>query len=122
MRSAILGVCAAAALTFGAWAQSADEQLTFEVASVKPAAPMPPGKMMVRTQGGPGTPDPGHLNYTNVSLKNLIVNAFGVKSYQISGPDWLDSERFDMVAKVPQGATKDQVKFMMQNLLKERFH
>jgi uncharacterized protein (TIGR03435 family) len=102
-------------------AQTADEQLSFEVASVKPAAPMQVGRMMSGSRGGPGTPDPGHLTYTNISLKNLVVNAFGVKGYQVSGPGWLESERFDITAKVPQGATKEQVKIMTQNLLKDRF-
>jgi uncharacterized protein (TIGR03435 family) len=122
MRRAILGVCVAAAAICGAMAQSADEQMTFEVASIKPAEPMQPGHMMMGSRGGPGSADPGHLTYNNLSLKNMLVNAFGVKGYQISGPAWLDSERFDMVAKVPQGATKEQVRVMMQNLLKERFH
>ncbi len=122
MRRAILGVCVAAAAVGGLMAQSAEENLTFEVASIKPAAPMQPGRMMMGSRGGPGSADPGHLTYNNLSLKNMLVNAFGVKGYQISGPAWLDSERFDMVAKIPQGATKEQVKIMMQNLLKERFH
>jgi len=122
MRRVILGVCVAAAVAGGLMAQGGDENLTFEVASIKPAAPMQPGRMMMGSRGGPGTADPGHLTYNNLSLKNMLVNAFGVKGYQISGPAWLDSERFDLVAKIPQGATKDQVKIMMQNLLKERFH
>ena len=122
MRRVILGACVAAAAVCGALAQPADQQLTFEVASIKPAAPMQPGRMMIGTRGGPGTADPGHLNYSNVSLKNILVNAYGINGYQISGPAWLDSERFDVVAKVPEGATKDQVKIMLQNLLKERFH
>lgn len=79
------------------------------------------GKMMMGSKGGPGSADPGHITYTNLSLKNLLVNAYDVKGYQISGPAWLDSERFDVVAKVPQGATKEQVRIMMQNLLQERF-
>jgi len=46
-----------------------------------------------------------------------------VKPYQISGPAWLDccSDRFTIVAKVPEGATKEQVNLMWQNLLKDRF-
>jgi uncharacterized protein (TIGR03435 family) len=45
-----------------------------------------------------------------------------VKRSQISGaPNWLDSVRFDIVAKVPEGATKEQAKVMLQNLLAERF-
>ena len=108
------GVCLVILASCGAMAQSADEQLTFEVASIKPAEPMVPGKMMMGSRGGPGSADPGHLTYSNLSLKNLLVNAYGVKAYQISGPGWLDSTRFDVVAKVPQGATKEQVKVMLQ--------
>ena len=117
----LLGAFLAAAASCTAFAQSGSDALTFEVASIKPAAPMAPGRMMIGSRGGPGTPDPGHLTMTNVSLKNLLVNAYGVKGFQVTGPNWLDTERFDIVAKVPEGATKDQVKIMMQNLLKERF-
>src|SRR5947207_312669 len=95
---------------------------SFEVASVKPAeAPSTPGMLRVGMRGGPGTPDPGQITYSNVSLKNVIMNAYNVKGYQITGPKWLDSERFDIVAKVPKGATKEEFRLMLQNLLAERF-
>jgi uncharacterized protein (TIGR03435 family) len=61
------------------------------------------------------------LTYTNVSLKNILMNAYGVKGYQINGPKWLDSERFDIAAKIPKDTTKEQFKLMLQNLLAERF-
>ncbi len=44
-----------------------------------------------------------------------------MKTYQVSGPTWMDTERFDIVAKVPRDASKDDVKLMLQNLLTERF-
>jgi uncharacterized protein (TIGR03435 family) len=47
--------------------------------------------------------------------------AYDVKPYQVNGPSSLDTERYDIVAKVPAGATKEQVNVMWQNLLKERF-
>jgi uncharacterized protein (TIGR03435 family) len=77
--------------------------------------------MRVRMSGGPGTPDPGQLTYTNVSLKNVMINAYDVNDYQINGPNWLDRERFDIVAKIPQGTTKEQFRLMLQSLLAERF-
>jgi uncharacterized protein (TIGR03435 family) len=101
--------------------QGAAETPTFEVASVKPAEPQPPGQMRIRMSGGPGTPDPGQLTYSNVSLKSVLMNAYAVKGYQINGPKWLDSERFDIVAKIPKGATKEQFQQMLRNLLAERF-
>lgn len=43
-----------------------------------------------------------------------------MKADQISGPGWLDSERYEIAATVPRGATKEQVRRMMRNLLGER--
>src|SRR6266446_4406926 len=101
--------------------QVAEAPPTFEVASIKPAPPPTGGMMRVGMSGGPGSPDPGRATFTNMSLKNILMRAYEVKGYQISGPGWLDSERFDIVAKVPQGATKEQFLLMIQNLLAERF-
>jgi uncharacterized protein (TIGR03435 family) len=47
--------------------------------------------------------------------------AYRVKDHQISGPDWLASQRFDIVAKLPEGASREQVPEMLQSLLVERF-
>src|SRR4051794_10001039 len=77
----------------------AAEAAAFEVASVKPAAQQEPGRFQI-SMGG----DPGRIDYRGVSLKNLIERAYSIKSYQVSGPDWLDSERFDVSAKLPDGA------------------
>ena len=107
---------------FAAMAQPSPEKLTFEVASVKPATPPSnPGMLMIRMRGGPGTPDPGQISYSNVTQRLLLAKAYGVQDYQISGPAWLDSERYEVVAKVPKGTTEEQFKVMLQNLLAERF-
>jgi uncharacterized protein (TIGR03435 family) len=108
----------ASAIAFG----QATVNLTFEVASVKPAAPPAAGgPMFFGGRGGPGTPDPGQITWTNATLKTLLTIAYDVKNYQVNGPGWLDTERYDIIAKVPEGATKEQVNVMWQNLLKERF-
>jgi uncharacterized protein (TIGR03435 family) len=104
-----------------AFGQAGAESPTFEVASVKPAEPQPPGMIRIGISGGPGTPDPGQLRCTNVSLKNILMKAYAVKGYQLHGPKWLDSERFDIAAKIPMNATKEQFQQMLQNLLAERF-
>lgn len=50
------------------------------------------------------------------------MEAYSVKRSQVlGGPGWVDSERFDIVAKVAAGTTKEQVKVMLQNMLAERF-
>jgi uncharacterized protein (TIGR03435 family) len=100
-----------------------ETKLEFEVASIKPSD-MPGGRGVIRVgpQGGPGSGDPGRVNYMFSTIRDLLVNAYDVKRYQISGgPGWVDSERFDIVAKVPEGATREQVRVMLQNLLAERF-
>ena len=104
-----------------AFAQTAENSPTFEVASVKPAAPITGNMIRVMIRGGPGSPDPGQITYSNVTVKNVLTTAYGVKGFQISGPGWLDSERYDIIAKLPRGATKAEFMVMLQNLLAERF-
>lgn len=98
---------------------------TFDVASVKPATPpVSGGRGMMRMggpSGGPGTNDPGRIRYPNMSLKNLLMTAYDVKDFQIAGPDWLGTERFDVNATMPPDTSKEQFRAMLQNLLAERF-
>jgi len=49
------------------------------------------------------------------------MTAYDLKTYQIVGPAWMDTERYDIVVKVPAGTTKEQVNSMWQHLLAERF-
>jgi uncharacterized protein (TIGR03435 family) len=49
------------------------------------------------------------------------INAYGAKAWQVSGPPWIQSERFDIVAKLPSGSTKEQVPEMLKPLLADRF-
>ena len=98
-------------------------KLQFEAASVKPSAPPDGGRMMmIGGRGGPGSDDPTRVRYSNASLAQIVANAYDIKSYQLTAPDWLDQQRFDIDAKIPTGATKEQANIMLQNLLAERFH
>jgi len=105
-----------------AFGQTADN-LTFEVASVKPSPPPNPNGMIFfgPPRGGPGTSDPGQITWTNAALMGILQTAYDVQIFQVTAPDWMNTERYDIVAKVPAGATKAQVNVMWQNLLKERF-
>jgi uncharacterized protein (TIGR03435 family) len=101
---------------------------TFDVASIKPAA-MPTmivggGRSMVRKTGptgGPGSKDPGRVSYPMTTVRNLMTIAYDMKSYQISGPPTIDSERFEVQATMPPDTSKENFKIMLQNLLAERF-
>ena len=98
---------------------------TFDVATVKPAAPLVPnGRGMIFMSpptGGPGSKDPGRIHYPNMTLKGFLMSAYNVKSYQISGPAWINTERYDLDATMPPDTTKEQFRVMFQNLLAERF-
>jgi uncharacterized protein (TIGR03435 family) len=65
--------------------------------------------------------DPGRLTGTNVSLKKLIYQSYGVKEYQVSGPDWIRTELYDITATMPPATPADQALRMMQKLLADRF-
>ena len=92
---------------------------TFEVASVKPSGPASQGRPEL--QGGPGTADPGRITHPRITLQRLIGEAYGVAPDQIQAPGWIAEEKYDIAAKVPLGATKDDLKVMFQHLLEERF-
>lgn len=91
----------------------------FEVASVKVSAPFTPGRGQVIR--GCGKPDPAMVHCTGTTLKILLMRAYDVKQYQIQGPDWLNTENYDLMAKVPEGVPADKVPAMLQALLAERF-
>ncbi len=59
--------------------------------------------------------------YQGLSLLDLISDAKRVQKRQIFGPDWLSSERFDILAVMPAEQTNDQIPEMLQALLEERF-
>jgi uncharacterized protein (TIGR03435 family) len=67
--------------------------------------------------------DHGMLRAGNVTLKRCIMGAYGVGPSQVvGGPEWLDSESWDIVAKADQPVEDDAVmNEMTQNLLADRF-
>lgn len=94
---------------------------SFEVASIKPAPPIEPQKIMAGTLHIGMTIDSARVDIGNLSLADLIRTAYKVKPYQVSGPEWMSGLRWDIVAKIPEGGTKEQVPAMLQALLAERF-
>jgi uncharacterized protein (TIGR03435 family) len=94
----------------------------FEVASVKPSTPPAGGRNTPPVvRGGPGSTDPALARFDNVDLDSLITMSYGIARFQLSGPDWMKTARFDINARVPLGTTIDQYRLMLQNLLAERF-
>jgi uncharacterized protein (TIGR03435 family) len=105
---------------------AAESLPSFEVATVKPSPPLDFMKLREQMQAGRMPRFGAHVDgaqavYTYMSLKDLIANAYNVKGYQITGPAWLATERFDIMAKMPEGASKDDAPKMLMALLAERF-
>lgn len=94
---------------------------TFEVASVKPIVLPPSGVYIGPARGGPGTSDPGQITWSYARLIDMLMTAYDVKAFQVSGPGWISNERYNVIAKVPEGTTKEQVNAMWRQLLAERF-
>jgi uncharacterized protein (TIGR03435 family) len=89
---------------------------SFEVASIRPSAPGPP------QQGVAGARiDGAQFRTAYLTLKDYIGVAYRLKLYQISGPDWIGTDRFDVAATLPEGTLPAQVPSMMETLLEERF-
>lgn len=102
---------------------SAPAQTAFEVAVIKPSLPMAEAIPLLRAgklKAGVSI-DKARVDMGFVTLTDLIVAAWQVKPHQISGPDWLSMERFDIQAKLPDGATEEQVPQMLRTMLAERF-
>jgi uncharacterized protein (TIGR03435 family) len=101
-------------------AQSLAQNPSFEVASVK------------RNNSGStaaswsGNDESGHLKATNVSLRQFVIQAYGVLNFQlVGGPSWISTERFDIEARGDTGAMANAraevMRQMLQSLLEERF-
>lgn len=100
-------------LASAAWAQQ-----TFDVATIKPNADND-HRVMFRIMPG------GGFSVTGTNLKMLIMQAYDVKDFQITGgPGWVTSDRWDVNAKaegLPARVPQETLRPMLQALLAERF-
>jgi uncharacterized protein (TIGR03435 family) len=88
----------------------------FEVASIRPSAEQPSGQIQAGLQI-----TQAQVTIARLSLRDYLAMAFRLQTRQISGPDWLGSTRFDINAKLPDGATPEQIPDMLQALFADRF-
>jgi uncharacterized protein (TIGR03435 family) len=98
-----------------------DGVLRFEVASVKLADHHVPTTGPI-ISGGPGSKEPGQITWRLTSLLDVITRAYGLSDEQVSGPEWLYTPLYSIVAKIPPRTGEAQFDLMLQTLLAERFH
>ncbi|HEX5107895.1 MAG TPA: TIGR03435 family protein [Vicinamibacterales bacterium] len=116
-------VGAVLAIPFGLQAQQRARP-TFEVAAITPSAPINAAQLtsanLANLRFGLNVTE-ARVDIGFMTLGELLPRAFRVEAYQISGPTWLNDQRFDIHATIPAGATREQVPEMLQSLLAERF-
>jgi len=101
-------------------------KLAFEVATIKPSAPLDRARLAADIQAGK-MPRLGprvtasRADYIYMPLNDIIALAYNMRNYQVTGPDWIKSERFDIEATLPEGASKDDAPAMLRALLEDRF-
>ena len=103
--------CAVALSVFASLLLAADAPSTFEVASIRPSQE---GREAFEVL-------PGSITMRNMRLTGAIRWAYNVLDVQVYGPDWLNTTRFDIVAKAGAPAKEPEMKRMMQTLLADRF-
>lgn len=120
MRNLLLGaMCGGMMLVV--WSQARAAGPGFEVANITPAAPPTPelfrsGKIHIGM-----TVTKTRVDIGGMPLTTLIQQAFRVKPFQVAAPPWAGESRWDILAKLPDGASEDQVPDMLQGLLADRF-
>ncbi len=94
--------------------QQPAHRVEFEIVSVKPGDPNDP------RSSGRSTPE--GMEMRNTTLNTLVRSAYGLNEFQlVGGPKWAGSAKFNIVAKMPTGTTRDQMPLMMQSMLADRF-
>jgi uncharacterized protein (TIGR03435 family) len=116
IRSALLTLAFAAA----AFAQT---PAAFDAASIRPSAPAPQTREVMKRIFGRETiqTSPDGITMRNASLKNMTRWAYHVTEYQVIGPNWIDNERYDITAKSGKKVSEAELRQMMQTLLADRF-
>ncbi|HXR97294.1 MAG TPA: TIGR03435 family protein [Terriglobales bacterium] len=104
----------ASALALSGFAQTAPAK--FDAVSIKPAVPSSGQTVILGMQT-----DPGRLTAKDMTLKGLIQAAYGLKAYQVVGPDWLSTEHFDVSAETTAAVPRDRIARLLQPVLEQRF-
>ena len=92
------------------------QEPAFEVASIRPSPDTPPaagvaGVHITKQQ----------VRFAYLSLRDYISIAYTVPVHLVSGPEWINTTRFDIAAKLPDGLAETQFPQLIQTLLRDRF-
>src|SRR5262249_55892839 len=110
----------AVVLSFSLFGQAPEKPQTFELADVHTSPPS--GIAQLAQMSGGGAPRNGRFEIRNATMLDLVRTAYSVEPEKVvGGPNWLASDRVDVIAKVPAGTTQENARLMLRALLAERF-
>jgi uncharacterized protein (TIGR03435 family) len=61
------------------------------------------------------------VDFSNVSLKDIVVQAYKLEAYQVKAPGWMAGKRFNITATIPVDVPREQTPAMLRTLLEDRF-
>jgi len=114
-----------------AWGQDPSARPAFEVAAIEPSTPLAGGEMAMKKLRAetslldmmpPGRipQDKALVTIRGFPLSRIIAIAYRLPASQVVGPAWMADARFNIEAKIPDGAGA-QANEMLQSLLEDRF-
>jgi len=65
--------------------------------------------------GGSGTPDPGQVHYHDVPMAELLREAYDVDKFRLSGPNWIESERYSVMQRCRPAQQKNSSRRMVRS-------
>ncbi len=93
-------------------------EVRFEAADVHPSA----SAMNAQTFRSGGFLRGTRYDLRKATMLDLIRLAYGFDPDSVlGGPQWLEFDRFDIAAKAPATSSAEDIRFMLQSLLRERF-
>jgi uncharacterized protein (TIGR03435 family) len=119
MARTLLGAALLLIASHAALGQPSQSKPAFDAASIKESTASDSLK-------GPGSADvsfsPGNVTARNATIKDIVIAAYRVRDFQVSGPSIIGSSRYDIRARITDPASTDLQRLMLQTLLADRFH
>jgi uncharacterized protein (TIGR03435 family) len=106
------GAILVTAFVLTCFGQGSAQSPSFDAASIRASTTQ--GRTRILTS-------PGTLTMRNINLLDMVSWAYDIPHLQISGPAWMQTARFDLIAKGEGGGNDDRLRLMLRRLLAERF-
>jgi uncharacterized protein (TIGR03435 family) len=109
-------VCTVALVSTSVFGQAPQTPATFDIADVRVS------ERQINVGMTGGQLRAGRYELHNATMVDLIRTAYNIEAEKVAGgPNWLELDRYTVIAKAPAGTSADTVKAMLKSLLTDRF-